>query len=104
MNEVTQRKINKLRRDLQSLSNASKQPDQKAALMRFMVKRALDLKNDRDRLHERLNAGWDYLDGMDEDDPEYTVNETRLIDWLHEYEAICDVLEDAEVRHAGVAA
>lgn len=100
MNEVTQKRINNLRRSMQNVSNASARGNdiQKRAAFRFMTERVLELREYRDALAVKLDAGWDHLGANPSDK-----NEDRWIGWLREYEAMCDVLNDAD-HHAGMAA
>jgi len=90
MNSNTQTLIDKFLKSARNAYNAKNRAQREAA-QTFLIKRADELRERRDALYQKLERRWDALDA-DPDMPNYEARETRTIDMLHEYEAICDAL------------
>jgi hypothetical protein len=114
MTPSTQDKITRLIKSATNVRNA-KNAAQREAARGFMIQRARELCEQRDRLIEKMDAGWDWLAQTDaeypvstiheeqvnranrirQENPKYAANEEKLIAWQEDYAAICDALDQA---------
>ena len=102
MNADTQRRIDRL---LKSARNArsAKNVAQREAAQSFLIKRADELRGDRDALEARLTKMWRWLDRHDpnapysdgQHTPQFLEREEQAITVLADYEAVCDALNEA---------
>ncbi len=95
----TQDRIDRLRKSAENVCNATNARQRDAAIT-FMVKRAQELEAVKHDLAYKLEHGWDMLDEWkDTGKPEdYEKHHARYLAWLHEYEQVCDALDDAARR------
>lgn len=99
----TQTLIRKLQTSARNVANARNRAQRDAA-QTFLIARAGELVARRDDLLGNLDARWTWLDANDpgvpyadgHHDDRFVRREQRTIDLLHEYEAICDALDDAK--------
>ena len=95
MNADTQRRIDRLLKSARNARNA-RNIAQREAAQTFLVTRANELRVDRDALEDRLTKMWRWLDARQDAQPEgFEERETKAIAVLHDYETVCDALNEA---------
>lgn len=92
--DTTAKRIDKLLKSARNVANA-KNVDQKDAARGFMIARALELCDRRDDLLQKIEAGWEWLDSYQVNDPAVATQEEQFRAWNVELRHITDALDDA---------
>lgn len=95
MNAETQHRIDRLKKSARNARDARNQAQREAART-FLITRADELRADRDALEVRLTKMWRWLDARQGAQPDgFEERETKAIAVLHDYERVCDALNEA---------
>ena len=105
MTPENQRMIDRLAKSARNAANATNVAQREAART-FLVRRADEVRVVREAMRDKLERQWRWFDAIDEirraegeqgpDTSEvYVSRENQAITLLHDYEAVCDALDNA---------